>query len=91
MITKLQEKLAVFDENKLMILKTLLECNNNDICGCDLIERLELPKNLLSYHMKILVQLGYVRETRCGRKKNYTIKQDQKQKVKAILKVTELI
>jgi ArsR family transcriptional regulator len=91
MVTTLQDKLAVFDENKLMILKILLECKNNDICGCDLIERLELPKNLLSYHMKILTQLGYVQESRCGRKKNYSIKEDRKEQVKAILKVTELI
>ncbi len=91
MVTTLQDKLAVFDVNKLMILKILFECNNNDICGCDLIERLELPKNLLSYHMKILSQLGYVQETRCGRKKNYTIKEDKRIKVKRILEVTDLI
>ena len=91
MLTTIRDKLAVFDENKLMILKILFECKKNDLCGCDLIDRLELPKNLLSYHIKILLQLGYIKETRCGRKKNYTIKEAQRNKVKNILEVTDLI
>jgi predicted cupin superfamily sugar epimerase len=43
-----------FDENKLLILLSLYKCPNR-LCGCDLISRLGLAKNLISYHLKILI------------------------------------
>jgi DNA-binding transcriptional ArsR family regulator len=91
MKTTLRQNLKVFDENKLMILKVLYECADSDICGCDLIGRLDLSKNLISYHIKTLIQLGYILETRCSRKKIYKINELYKQKIRKILEVTELI
>jgi ArsR family transcriptional regulator len=91
METILKRNLKVFDENKLMILKLLFECKDNDICGCDLMENLNLSKNLVSYHMKVLAQLNYVQEVRCGRKKFYKINELFRQKIRKILEVTELI
>lgn len=87
----LDDNLAVFEPNKLLILKTLYECDKDDICGCDLIEKLGIPKNLLSYHIKHLSELGYLQATKCGRKKNYKICPAKRDKIKKILEVTELI
>lgn len=91
MKTILRQNLRVFDENKLMILKLLYKCSDNDICGCDLMANLNLSKNLVSYHMKVLLQLDYVQEVRCGRKKVYKINELLRQKIRKILEVTELI
>jgi DNA-binding transcriptional ArsR family regulator len=87
---ELKDNLAIFDENKLLVLRSLFLCRNR-LCGCDLIGQLGIPKNLLSYHLKILIEHGYVEAVRCGRKKNYRISTAQNNKVKTILKILELI
>lgn len=82
--------MAVFNENKLLILKSLYECDDF-LCGCDLVDKLGLPKNLVSYHVSILENLGYIEAVPCGRNKNYRIKDTAIGKVQKILEVTELI
>lgn len=89
--TGLKNRLKIFDENKLTILKILFECKEKDICGCDLTDRLNLSKNLISYHIKLLLDFDLIQETRCGRKKIYKINSANESKVKKILEVTELI
>ena len=84
------KNLWVFNENKLLILKALYKCREN-ICGCDLIERLDIPKNLLSYHMKTLREGGLVEEAKCGNKKNYTVRKDKEGFVRKVLRMVELI
>ncbi len=86
----LEKNLAVFNENKLMILKRLYECDDF-MCGCDLVQQLDLPKNLISYHVTMLEDLGFIEAIRCGRNKNYRVKNTSRGKVKKILEVTELI
>ncbi|MDD3647538.1 MAG: ArsR family transcriptional regulator [Candidatus Dojkabacteria bacterium] len=73
-----------------MILKSLYKCRDN-ICGCDLIEKLDIPKNLLSYHMKTLRDGGLIEEMRCGNRKNYVIRKEKVKFVRKILQVIELI
>jgi DNA-binding transcriptional ArsR family regulator len=87
---ELRDKLAIYDEPKLTILKTLYLCSDQP-CGCELVTGLEMPKNLLSYHLKILITHGYIESVRCGRKKHYTIAKNMQPKVKEILKVLDLI
>jgi ArsR family transcriptional regulator len=82
--------ISLFDENKLLILKALFKCEDEP-CGCDLIERLDMPKSLLSYHIKTLEVAGIIEESRCGRNKKYRIVESQKLKVKNILEIVELI
>lgn len=84
-----QAILSLLDERRLVILNEIYRCPD-PLCGCDLIERLELPKNLLSYHIKALREAGYLEETRCGQKKQYRIATDRKEKVKQLLTVLEL-
>lgn len=82
--------LWLFNENKLLILKSLYKCKNN-VCGCDLVDTLDIPKNLLSYHMKILREKGFIIEVKCGNKKNYTINPKEEKLVKKALEIVELI
>lgn len=84
------EKLKIFNDNKILILLALYKCEDV-LCGCDLVELLKMPKNLLSYHMKYLVKLGYVSEKKCGKKKHYKIKTTRRDEVEAILKMVEAI
>ncbi len=88
--TRLQQNLSVFNENKLLILKCLYECDDF-LCGCDLVEKMDLPKNLISYHIGKLEELGYIEATRCGRNKNYQIAAKKRRKVQQILVLVELI
>ena len=90
MIDKLDNILIVFNKNKLLILKYLFECGDF-LCGCDLIEKIDIPKNLLSYHIKQLEGLGYIEDVKCGTRKQYRLATSKKNKVKKILEVTELI
>lgn len=85
------KNLWLFNNNKLRILHTLYECQKEDICGCDLIEKLDIPKNLLSYHIKMLRDNGYLEEVKCGNRKQYTINKKRKAFIKNILEIVELL
>jgi len=87
-ITK--EIIFLFNEQKLLILKELFGCPNEK-CGCDLKEKLGITKDLLSYHIKSLRELGYLEEAKCGQRKRYSITQDKYQTVKEVLKTAKLI
>lgn len=80
----------VFNEQKLLILKSIYECKD-DICGCGLIEKTGLTKDLLSYHIKSLRERGFIEEVKCGVKKNYQISPAKIESVVEILKTAKLI
>jgi len=84
------KNLWLFNENKLRILAALYFCQDN-VCGCDLIEKLNIPKNLLSYHIKILREEKIIEEVKCGVRKNYSICRDKQQFIKHVLQTVELI
>ena len=48
---------ALCDENRLQIIEHL---QGGEKCACDLIERLSMGQSTLSYHMKILCDLGII-------------------------------
>ncbi len=52
---------ALADANRLRILDLLVQ---GDSCNCELNERLGLPPNLLSHHLRALRQAGLVRSRR---------------------------
>jgi DNA-binding transcriptional ArsR family regulator len=90
MTKRLEDIISVFNKNKLLILLDLYECSDF-LCGCDLVEKHSIPKNLLSYHIGQLRELGYIEEVRCGNKKQYRIASGKEDKVQKILEITELI
>ena len=52
---------ALADPNRLRIFDLLME---GDSCNCELNEKLGLPPNLLSHHLRVLRQAGLVRSRR---------------------------
>ena len=80
----------LFNENKLLILNSLYKCRD-DVCGCDLVDKLDIPKNLLSYHIKTLRDKGFIREVKCGNRKHYTVDPKKEKTVKKVLEIVELI
>lgn len=84
------EIIALIQANRLMILRELYQCRNN-VCGCDIVRDLNIPKDLLSYHIKWLRETGYISETKCGRRKNYEINQNKLDFVREVLKITKVI
>lgn len=86
------KNLWVFDKNKILILEALYKCEkDNTICGCDLTDILDIPKNLVSYHVKILRENGLLTEEKCGQKKNYRLVSKQMPKIEKILRAVEII
>lgn len=86
------KNLWVFNEIRIRILYTLFKCSKkNNICGCDLVDKLGIAKNLLSYHIKMLRDKGLIHEVKCGKKKNYSIRHKKEDFVKKVLKIVELI
>lgn len=82
--------LWLFEKNKLLILQALHQCTNH-LCGADFINQLDIPKNLVSYHIKILREKGYVQEKPVGRQKNYQLHPDKLEEVENILQVVNLL
>jgi len=85
-----EELIFLFNENKLRILSELYVCESTN-CGCDLVEKLGISKDLLSYHIRTLRERGYIEEIRCGRRKNYVISQTKLSLVSDVLRLTHLI
>jgi ArsR family transcriptional regulator len=52
---------ALADPNRLRILDTLMQ---GDSCNCELNDRLGLPPNLLSHHLRVLRQVGLINSRR---------------------------
>jgi DNA-binding transcriptional ArsR family regulator len=61
---------ALGDPARLAILTAL---SGGTRCVCELVPRLGLPQNLVSYHLGILREAGFVRGSRRGRRIEYTI------------------
>lgn len=81
---------SLFNENRVKILLQLFQCNKN-VCGCDLVEKIGIPKNLLSYHINFLKKRSFIGEKRCGQKKNYCLTDKGILLAEQIIKIQELI
>lgn len=87
---KIKKLAALMNENKLEVLYSIYQCTG-DICACNIVDNLNIPKNLLSYHIKTLRGLDFIEEVKCGRFKKYQVKQDKISEVENILKLVEMI
>lgn len=54
-------------------------------CVCDIRERVPVPANLLSYHLKVLRAAGLVSATRRGRWIDYALAEDAMARLSAAL------
>jgi ArsR family transcriptional regulator len=64
---------ALSDKNRLLILD-MLSCG--EMCGCEIINGLELTQPTISHHMKILVRAGIVSGNKNGKWMNYSINRE---------------
>ncbi len=88
--SKKPKNLELFEENRLKILYALLKCRD-EVCSRDLTEELDLPKNLISYHLKKLKKIGLVVEKKCGRKKRLGLNPEKVDFIKNVLRFVELL
>ncbi len=72
---------AVAEPNRLRILCAL---SKEKICVCDLAESLEIPQNLLSFHLKTLYEAGILKKQRDGNNIYYLIKKDWNERIEKI-------
>lgn len=63
----------------------LEELANTTRCVCDIRERVPVPANLLSYHLKVLREAGLVITTRRGRWIDYALAEDARRRMAAAL------
>lgn len=61
---------AISDESRLKIID-MLSCDN--MCACDILEKLNISQSTLSYHMKILTDSGLIDVTRDGSWMRYSV------------------
>jgi len=65
---------VVAEPNRLKILCHLKE---GELCVCELIERLDLPQNLLSHHLKTLRKFGLLDSRKDGQRVYYRLDQEK--------------
>lgn len=65
---------AVADPTRLQVLDALAV--HGPRCHCELEEDLEVPANRLSFHLKVLREVGLVLTVRCGRRVRYHLAPD---------------
>lgn len=64
---------ALGDETRLKIIQMLAE---KELCVCEIIDRLQMSQPAVSHHLKILRQVGLVKDSREGRWIYYTLAGD---------------
>jgi len=69
---------AISEPNRLRVLCTL---SKTSICVCDLAEKLDISRNLLSFHLKTLYESGILDKRRDGNQIFFFIKDDWKKRV----------
>lgn len=77
---------AVADPVRWTVLRQL---SAGQACVCDLQASIDLPPNLLSYHLKVLREAGLVTTTRRGRWIDYALAADAPARLAAALPVSE--
>jgi ArsR family transcriptional regulator len=73
---------AVADPVRWAVLEELADTTK---CVCDIRERVPVPANLLSYHLKVLRDTGLVTATRRGRWIDYALADDARRLMHAAL------
>ena len=69
-------------------LKILILLNKKSYCVCELVEILNLPQNLISYHLKTLKDFGLLTLKPKGRKNFYELNQKQLNKYLKLINKT---
>ena len=73
---------ALSDENRLYIIELLLK---GELCGCVLIDKLDIQQPTLSYHLRILKEANLTTSYREGNWIMYVVNKDVLNEVKAFI------
>jgi len=73
---------TISEENRLLILCLL---RKEEMCVCEIWQRLNLPQNLVSHHLKVLKDFGLVRSRRESTKVIYSLNQRNIKKLSSLL------
>ncbi|MBN2015222.1 helix-turn-helix transcriptional regulator [Candidatus Dojkabacteria bacterium] len=66
--------------------KILFILSKRETCACELVEKLDIPNNLISHHLKVLTDLGILKSRKIGLHIKYSIRKSQRPKILKILK-----
>ena len=58
---------ALAQETRLNVYKILVGNSLEGICPCEIAEKLDIPRNTLSFHLSLLSQAGLVTKTKKGK------------------------
>jgi len=78
---------AISEPNRLRILCVL---SKKKICVCDLAEELNIPQNLISFHLKTLYDVGILKKERDGNTIYYVIKKDWEKRIEKIFEFLDI-
>jgi ArsR family transcriptional regulator len=78
---------AISEPSRLRILCVL---SKKKICVCDLAEELDIPQNLISFHLKTLYDVGILKKERDGNTIYYVIKKNWKGRIEKIFEFLEI-
>lgn len=78
---------AISEPNRLRILCTL---SKDKVCVCELADRVGIPQNLVSFHLKTLHDVGILEKIREGNNIYYVIKGDWKNKIEKIFQFLDI-
>lgn len=78
---------AIGEPNRLKILCAL---SRDKICVCNLAEQLDIPQNLLSFHLKSLYEVGILKKKRDGNYIYYVIKKEWEPKIEKIFEFLDI-
>lgn len=67
-------------------LKILCILSKLDICVCDIAKKMEVSHNLISFHLKILYEVGILNKKRTGNKIFYCISKEWRPRIKHLFK-----
>ena len=69
---------ALSDETRL---KIVLMLSKEELCACKILEKFNITQPTLSYHMKILVDIGLVNSTKDGYWVKYSINEKSREEL----------
>ena len=58
---------ALSQETRLEVFKILVENSLEGVCPCEIAEKLNIPRNTLSFHLALLHKAGLVNKTKHGK------------------------
>lgn len=78
---------AISEPNRIRILYTL---SKDKICVCELADRIGIPQNLMSFHLKTLHNVGILEKIREGNNIYYVIRDNWRNKIENIFQFLDI-